>query len=102
MKPQKKIDRRTSPRRLINRIAQIHCWAQSSSRDCLLTDISEGGVRLHVEGVNVPNDFTLFISGEGVAEKRACRVVWRLGHEIGASFVNPRSRSISSSLSKSL
>ncbi len=38
-------------------------------RDCLVTDLSTGGVRLHVEGFEVPDDFVLLLSGEGVAKE---------------------------------
>ena len=57
-------------------------------RDCLITDISDGGVRLHVEGFDVPDDFILLLTGDDIgAKERIYRVVWRLGYEIGAKFV---------------
>jgi hypothetical protein len=81
-------ERRQSRRRLINRMAKIQLASGTLPRDCLITDISAGGVRLHVEGLDVPDDFVLLLSGEGIVAKEcAYRVVWRLGHEIGASFV---------------
>ncbi len=83
----RKPERRRSSRQLINRIAQIQLGAGALPRDCLITDISAGGVRLHVEGYDVPDDFVLFLSGDGIAKECAYRVVWRLENEIGASFV---------------
>ncbi len=81
-------DRRRARRRLINRMAKIQVASGALLRDCMITDISGGGVRLHVEGVDVPEDFVLFLTGEGIAAKEcAYRVVWRLGHEIGAQFM---------------
>jgi PilZ domain len=85
-------ERRRSSRRLIERMAKIQLGAGALPRDCLITDISTGGVRLHVEGFDVPTDFVLFLFGENLAQKRdyqECnyQVVWRLGHEIGARFV---------------
>ena len=81
-------DRRISRRRFINRMAKIQLASGTLPRDCLITDISEGGVRLHVEGLDVPEDFVLLLSGDGIAAKEcAYRVVWRLGHEIGARFM---------------
>ena len=86
----KRDDRRRSPRRLINRIAKIWIERGALPRDCLVTDISDGGVRLHVEKLEVPDTFTLCISGDGVPQgERPCRVMWRLGFEIGAKFVDP-------------
>jgi hypothetical protein len=80
-------ERRRTSRRLFNRIAKIQLSAGTLPRDCLVTDISTGGVRLHVEGFEVPNDFVLFLSGENLAKECNYEVVWRLGHEVGARFV---------------
>jgi PilZ domain len=78
-------DRRLSQRRQLNRMAKIQVGVGTLPRDCLVTDISDGGVRLHVEGLEVPNEFVLLLSGDGLhATERAYRVVWRLGFEIGA------------------
>jgi len=87
MPPVETADRRRGPRRLINRIAKIQAGNGTLPRDCLITDMSTGGVRLHVEGFDVPDEFVLHLSGEGVAKECSYRVVWRLGHEIGARFM---------------
>jgi hypothetical protein len=85
---QKSADRRRSPRRRLDRRAKIQLAAGALPRDCLITDISDGGIRLYVEGFEVPDDFVLQLSGEGLADTgRAYRVVWRLGYEVGAEFV---------------
>jgi len=80
-------DRRRAHRRLINRVAKIQVGSNTLPRDCLITDISTGGVRLHIEGFEVPDEFVLHLSGENIAKECAYRVVWRLGHEIGARFM---------------
>jgi hypothetical protein len=85
-------ERRRSSRCLIDRVAKIQFGADTLPRDCRITDISTGGVRLHVEGFEVPANFVLFLSGENLAQKhdyQECNyeVVWRLDHEIGARFV---------------
>jgi hypothetical protein len=81
-------DRRRTHRRFMNRLAKIQLGTGTLPRDCLVTDISSGGVRLHVEGYDVPDDFVLFLSGDDLAKECNYRVVWRLGHEIGACFVS--------------
>jgi hypothetical protein len=86
-------ERRHARRRLIKRLAKIQVGSGALPRDCLITDISTGGVRLHVEGFEVPDHFVLLLNGEGVAKECAYRVVWRLGHEIGARFVGIVNRS---------
>jgi hypothetical protein len=75
-------DRRRSERHLVRGPAQL--LFGSLPRDCWISDISDGGVRLHAEGVDVPDEFTLLVPPR--RERRECRVVWRLGHEIGAEF----------------
>ena len=81
-------ERRRSRRLLLNRTAKIQLAAGTLPRDCLITDISGGGIRLHVEGFAVPEEFVLLLSGDGLSGmERAYRVVWRLGFEIGAEFV---------------
>jgi hypothetical protein len=80
-------DRRKSVRHSFNRFARIQAEMTGPSRDCLIVDMSENGVRLHAEGGEIPNDFTLVIT-DGERPRRACRVVWRLGFEIGATFTD--------------
>ena len=77
-------DRRRSERLSLRGLAKIQFGTRSLPRDCWVSDVSDGGVRLHAEGVAVPDDFILML-GSG---RRECRVVWRLGHEIGAEFVD--------------
>jgi hypothetical protein len=72
-------------------MAKIHVATGTLPRDCLITDISDGGIRLHVEGFEVPDEFVLLLTGQdGTAEERTYRVMWRLGYEIGAEFVRSR------------
>jgi hypothetical protein len=80
-------DRRRTRRRMINRMAKIQFGASAAQRDCVIGDISAGGVRLQVEGFQVPDAFVLFVNADGVTRECVYRVVWRLGSEIGAAFV---------------
>jgi len=84
----KPAERRQTRRHQINRMAKIQLGTGTLPRDCLITDISTGGVRLHVEGYEVPHDFVLLLSGDDIAKECNYQVVWRLGHEIGARFVS--------------
>ena len=82
-------EKRKSQRQPISRYAKLQLPGGSLPRDCLVTDMSEGGVRLHVEGVDVPEQFAVLLSiGGGKPELRHCRVVWKLGHEVGAKFTD--------------
>jgi hypothetical protein len=88
-------EQRRSRRRAVNRIAKIVLapdWPPERTvdvtpRDCLVTDLSTGGVRLHVEGFSVPDEFVLLHRIAGGLEGFRYRVVWREEDEIGASFV---------------
>jgi hypothetical protein len=48
-------------------------------------------VRLHIEGMDVPQYFRLLISSDdNRPEVRNCEVVWKLGYELGAKFNTTR------------
>ncbi len=53
-------------------------------RDCVITDISDGGVKVVAEHLDPPPEFTLIFS---TGNPRQCRLVWRIGCEFGAEFV---------------
>ena len=76
-------NRRRSERLAMRGLAKIQTATSSLPRDCWISDISDGGVRLHAE-VDVPEEFTLILP----SGRRDCRVVWRLGHEVGAEFID--------------
>jgi hypothetical protein len=69
-------------------MAKIQVGTGSPPRDCVIADISTGGVKLEVEGFDVPDDFVLILSANGVAKECNYQVVWRIGHEVGARFVS--------------
>ena len=75
-------ERRQHRRYIINRIAKFQTDSGALPRDCMITDISKTGARLFADGVEVPDQFHLLISGEKYS-RRECQVVWRLGGEIG-------------------
>ena len=84
-------ERRRSERRPANGLVQVQNSIGGPARECRLTDISEGGVRLYAENLVLTDDFKLYLpSGEN--RHRRCRVIWRLGHEIGAAFADMEER----------
>jgi len=79
-------ERRKHQRYAINRVAKFRTELGSLPRDCMITDISSQGARLFIDGIDVPEHFHLIVSGEE-GTLRECRVMWRLGGEVGVSFV---------------
>jgi hypothetical protein len=79
-------NRRRSERLAVRGLGKIQLGSGSLLRDCWVSDLSDGGVRLHAE-MDVPDEFILVLPGRNGA-RRECRVVWRLGHEVGAEFVD--------------
>jgi hypothetical protein len=54
--------------------------------DCLICDVSDGGLRVDTSAPAVPEVFAVsFTSGGEVV--RLCRRVWRRGRQIGARFI---------------
>jgi hypothetical protein len=79
--------RRRSRRRHHYRAAKIQFGSDTSARDCLVINVSKGGVRLNVEGLDVPDEFLLCLSSDGIVQESTCKVAWRFGDEIGAKFI---------------
>lgn len=83
------LERRKTARRTINRFAQFHSEVSPMPRPCMVTDMSEGGARLYSE-IEMPPAFTLSVPCDGTNMRRECRVVWRLGGELGVEFIDPQ------------
>ena len=79
------VNRRRAERRPCNRVAKIQFGAGSLPRDCTITDVSQGGVKVIAEYVEVPPEFTIIFS---TGQPRQCRLAWRIGCELGAQFVD--------------
>ena len=78
-------ERRQHPRYTINRIAKFQADAYSLPRDCTITDVSDGGVKVIAEYLDIPSEFTIIFSA---GRPRQCRLAWRIGCELGAEFVD--------------
>jgi hypothetical protein len=78
-------NRRRSERRLCRRAAKIQFGSGSLPRDCMITDVSEGGLKVIAEYLDIPAEFTIILS---TGNPRQCRLAWRIGCEFGAQFVD--------------
>jgi len=84
--------RRRSSRRYCYRAAKIQIGDGTLMRDCLVINISDGGVRLNAEGLDVPDEFVLLLSTDGAVRERTCKVAWRYADKVGATFVTTAGR----------
>ena len=78
-------DRRRSERRPFQGTAKIQFGVGSLPRDCIIADVSEGGVRIIAENLDAPPEFTLIFP---TGRPRLCRLAWRIGCEFGAEFID--------------
>ena len=81
-------EKRTFVRRHLYHLTKMKTGSGTPLQDCLILDISDGGVRLYVGGLNVPDQFNLLL-GEDVVSECSYEVIWRRGREIGAKLVSP-------------
>ena len=79
-------ERRKNARHKVNRMARFYAELGQLPRTCMVTNISEAGARLYSD-IEMPPQFILAVSGDGMNMQRECRVVWRLGGELGVEFV---------------
>lgn len=81
-------DRRKSPRRAVSQMVRLELddGAPAGHPGLLVTDISDGGARLFARNVDIPEKFALVFAESGI--RRECRMVWRIGPEVGIEFVD--------------
>src|SRR5580704_6734889 len=70
------------------RVAKIEFEAGTHARACHIIEISDRGVRLHVKGLHLPDEFVLLTSGNGIVRENTYKVISRRGHQVSAKFVS--------------
>ena len=78
-------NRRRSERRVCRSFAKIQFGTGGLPRDCMITDVSEGGVKIIAEDLEIPPEFTIIFS-----DRPAARVPAGMADRlrIGAQFVD--------------
>ena len=51
----------------------------------MITDVSDGGVKVIAEYPDIPAEFTIIMS---TGRPRQCKLAWRIGYEFGAQFID--------------
>ena len=77
-------DRRRNERFACNKLAKIQFHYGRLPRDCMITDVSESGVKVIAEDCDMPAEFTVMFS---TGHSRRCRLQWQNGYEFGAEYV---------------
>jgi hypothetical protein len=72
-------------RRPYKRFAKIKCCPGSLPRDCMITDVTERGLKVMAEDEDIPAEFTIIFS---TGHSRRCHLRWRKGYELGAEFID--------------
>ncbi len=80
-------EKRRGQRHHLGRVAAIVFGLGAEQHYCLVTDISEGGVRLHIKELNVPDYFSLRFAPDVPAQSGDYEVAWRRGQDLAAKFV---------------
>jgi PilZ domain len=78
-------NRRSSERRACRSFAKIQFATGGLPRDCMITDMSDGGVKIIAEYPEIPTEFTVIFSQ---GRPRQCKLAWRIGCEFGAQFLD--------------
>jgi PilZ domain len=86
-KPEAFADQRQSPRHTLARLAKIQPTDSGPWRYCLVSDMSDGGIRLHAPGFAVTDEFTLSLDHPD--NDGTYQVVWRLRDDVGAKLMEP-------------
>ena len=79
------LERRKEPRRAVSRVVRIQVGANQPDYEGLVTDLSSRGLRLYVQNFELPETFNVIF--EDTHERRECKIVWRIGPEVGVQFV---------------
>ena len=82
-------DRRKSLRMGTTIPALIHVGDGVPQHPCSVVDVSRGGARIRLNAdVQLPDSFSLLFNRVG-SVRRACRVIWRRGGDLGVAFDGP-------------
>ncbi len=82
-------ERRRTPRHRLGRLATIKLGIGMEPRYVLVTNASEEGVRLQLNGIEPHDEFVLLFHGNGgPARDGTYKLIWRHGQDVGAKYVS--------------
>lgn len=82
-------ERRRTPRSRLGRLATIKLGIGMEPRYVLVTNASEEGVRLQLNGIEPHDEFVLLFHGNGgPARDGTYKLIWRHGQDVGAKYIS--------------
>jgi hypothetical protein len=81
-------EKRQTDRFGLGRLAAMFLGDDAVPHYCVVSDFSEGGVRINANGHKVPDQFVLVFASSLPHKNGTYRVVWRKGSIVGAEFVS--------------
>jgi hypothetical protein len=80
-------DKRQRTRTRVWKDAKLISEHDSEGRHCVVSDITNGGARVHLARTNrLPQIFSLTF--DNFRSERICRVIWRTVDAVGVRFIN--------------
>jgi hypothetical protein len=87
LRPRPDLERRAVARTTINRDVLMYFPGQDGVHPCCVRDVTNQGAGLRLNGLNIlPSEFG--ISFDNFRTMRRCRLIWRDGNFVGASFLS--------------
>ena len=87
LQPRPDVERRAVGRTTINRDVLMYFPGQDGVHPCCVRDVTNRGAGLRLDGLNIlPSEFD--ISFDNFRTMRRCRLIWRNGNFVGASFLS--------------
>jgi hypothetical protein len=80
-------ENRRSARQGVSCLAKIQLENGTPPLFRIVTGTSDGGVRVHSNGLHVPDEITLLLCGHGPVQHSTSRVIWRRDEEVGAKLI---------------
>jgi hypothetical protein len=87
-------ERRRTPRHRLGKLATIKLGIGIAPRYCLVSNVSTEGVRIHVNGFEVLDEFVLLFPEGGQGQSGTYKVVWRNGLDVGAKFLSAATQNV--------
>ena len=67
----------------------VYAWYPDAlTETTTFTNVSEEGVRLQLNGIDVIDEFVLLFSGDSPGRDGTYKVVWRQGRDVGAKYIS--------------